>query len=140
MSHKHLGTELYAITAEKAWTLSKLWNRTALIWRIVDHALTATAFFCSILVVFVESIQLENKTIFIIILSSLAALFTMVSYAVNPYEYMSNYRAAFQVLNEALMKNTDLDGRFRDDSSRQEVINAISVGESYIGRTFDYKG
>lgn len=59
-------------------------------------------------------------------------------FACNPIKYMTNYRAAFQVLNAALIENTDDKGNIIDEvGGRMAIIQTIKKGEQYIGRTYD---
>ena len=67
----------------------------------------------------------------VIALSSISALLTIVGFACNPRKDKTNYRMAFQVLNEALIKHGN------EDSSTAEIVCAIKIGERIIGRTYD---
>lgn len=78
-----------------------------------------------------------EKLIAIIILSSVAAILTLTGFACNPNKYMTGYRLAFQVLNQALIENTNIEGDFKDENSRTAVIKAIKQGEIFIGKTYD---
>lgn len=127
----------YVITLDKAWSLSKRWKRTAMIWRLLDHILVMGSFASSISVVYIASEFSEAKAI-IVVLSSLAALLTLMSFACNPGKYMTNYRRAFDSLNDALVSHTDTEGRLtNEEQGRKAIIEAIMQGEKYIGRTFD---
>ena len=127
----------YAITLDKAWSLSKEWKKTAIIWRTLDHIFVLGSFTASIFAAYIAA-ESDNGTSIIIILSSLAALLTLIGFACNPSKYMTNYRKAFDILNDALVTNTDADGQLiNGDNGRNTIIEAIKQGEKYIGKTFD---
>ena len=126
----------HAITVSRAWSLSKLWNRSAIIWRTLDHVFSIGSFGASMGTVYVAAATPE-KLIAIIILSSVAAILTLTGFACNPNKYMTGYRLAFQVLNQALIENTNIEGDFKDENSRTDVIKAIKQGEIFIGKTYD---
>ena len=50
---------------------------------------------------------------------------------------MSNYRSAFQILNEALVLNTNDSGMIKTPDGYELITKAIITGEKYIGRTFE---
>ena len=103
----------------------------------LDHAFVVGSFLASIIVIFIST-DAESAHIKITALSSAAAVLTLMGFACKPTKYMKNYRKAFQILDDALRSNTSKEGEFLDDDkSWQEVINAIKVGETYIGKTYD---
>ena len=74
----------------------------------------------------------------VIILSSLAAVLTLVSFAINPVRYIAKYRMAFQLLNAALVSSTDETGKIIDSINGVDKIRAAIIkGELYIGKTYD---
>ena len=127
----------YNITIDKAWSLSKEWCRAAIIWRTLDHVFVLGSFGFSMATVYVAA-EMENATAWIIALSALSGILSMTGFACNPVKYMTNYRAAFQLLNEALVENTDEYGRLINGSEgRRAITRAIKKAEQYIGRTFE---
>lgn len=126
----------YAISVNKAWALSKSWKRASIIWRTLDHIFALGAFAASMFVTYMAA-EYSNKENVIIIVSSFAALLTLMGFACNPIKYMTNYRIAFQVLNTALVENTDAKGNIKNgEKGRKAIIDAIIRGEKYIGRTY----
>ena len=104
---KELGT--YNISLKKAWALSKSWKRAAIIWRTLDHIFSIGSFAASVAVIFVSGISKndDNTSVInlaIIFFSSLAALLTLTGFACNPTKYMTNYRMAFQLLNQSCIR------------------------------------
>lgn len=136
MKTKKKTAERYAITVSRAWSLSKEWNRSAIIWRTLDHVFSIGSFALSIITVYIAATTPEDQ-IAIILLSSFAAILTLTGFACNPNKYVSGYRLAFQVLNQALIENTNKEGDFKDENSRTVVIKAIKQGEIFIGKTYD---
>ena len=126
----------YAITDEKAWKLSKEWKRAAIIWQTLDHVFTIGSFAASVGTIYIVA-ETDASHFLIILLSSISAILTLMSFACNPTKYKTNYRAAFQILNDALVENTHTDGRIQTDKNRKAVINAIKQAERYIGNTYD---
>lgn len=127
----------YYITLDKAWSLSKEWCRAAIIWRTLDHLFVLGSFGFSMATVYVAA-EIENATAWIIVLSALSGILSMTGFACNPVKYMTNYRAAFQLLNEALVENTDEYGRLiNGQEGRRAIKRAIKKAEQYIGRTFE---
>jgi hypothetical protein len=121
----------------RAWEVSKSWKRGAIIWRFLEHVFAVGAFASSIAVVYISATA-ENDRIQIILFSSMAAILTLMNFALNPTKYMSNYRLAFETLNAALVENTGKDGSLMyGDVSWAAIVNAIKQGETYISRTFD---
>ena len=134
--------ETYTISLSKAWALSKSWKRAAIIWRTLDHFFSIGSFASSVAVIFISGISNNASNpsainIGIICFSSLAALLTLTGFACNPTKYMTNYRLAFQVLNQALVENTDENGRISNENGFEIIRDAITKGEQYIGQTFD---
>lgn len=134
--------ETYKISLTQAWSLSKSWKRAAIIWRTLDHFFSVGSFASSVAVIFISGISnnASNPSVIniaIICFSSLAALLTLTGFACNPTKYMTNYRMAFQILNQALVENTDENGGVIDENSFGKIRDAITKGEHYIGRTFD---
>lgn len=138
--HKRIKTDEIAtkvININKAWELSKLWKNAAIIWRIMDHLFAIGSFSASVSVVFIST-TISTSQIAIVTLSSISAILTLMGFACSPMKYMKNYRTAFQILNSALVSNTDEKGHFvGDDEAWKEIINAIIEGEKYIGKTFE---
>lgn len=127
----------YNITLDKAWSLSKEWCRAAIIWRTLDHLFVLGSFGFSMATVYVAA-EVENANAWIIALSALSGILSMTGFACNPVKYMTNYRAAFQLLNEALVENTDEYGRLSNGpEGRRAIKRAIKKAEQYIGRTFE---
>ncbi len=127
----------YNITLDKAWSLSKEWKRAAIIWRTLDHFFVLGSFGLSMATVYLAA-EVENATLGIIVLSSLSGILSMTGFACNPVKYMTNYRAAFQLLNEALVDNTDEKGELiKNPEGRKAITQAIKKAEQYIGRTFE---
>lgn len=126
----------YSITVQKAWEISKSWKKAAIIWRALDHLFVIGAFAASVAVVYVSG-TIGNSKEWIIGLSSIAALLTLTGFACNPTRYMSNYRAAFHRLNEALIANTDDQGLVKGKEGYIAIGNAINEGEMLIGRTYE---
>ena len=127
----------YTITLEKAWSLSKEWKRAAIIWRTFDHFFVLGSFGFSMATVYLAA-EVENATLWIIVFSSLSGILSMMGFACNPVKYMTNYRAAFQLLNEALVDNTDENGKLTNNSEgRKAITQAIKKAEQYIGCTFE---
>lgn len=127
----------YAITSDKAWRLSKEWKNCALIWQTLDHIFTIGSFAASVGTIYIVS-ETDVSRFAIVTLSSISAILTLMSFACNPSKYKTNYRAAFQVLNEALVENTDKNGEIKNgDDNRKAIVDAIKQGERYIGNTFD---
>lgn len=125
------------INLKKAWWLVKYWKRAAIIGRALDHFFAVGSFVASVSVIYVSAELNSPKTI-IIVLSSIAAMLTVMGYACNPTRDMVNYRIAFEVLNDALISNTDKDGNLIDDqNSWGEIAKAIIQGEKYIGKTYN---
>jgi len=134
--------ETYKISLTKAWSLSKSWKRAAIIWRTLDHVFSIGSFGSSVAVIFVCGISKNDDNarlinIAIIFFSSLAALLTLTGFACNPTKYMTNYRMAFQVLNQSLVENTDETGEVVGENGFVLIREAIIKGEEYIGKTFD---
>ena len=127
--------EKYAISAKRAWKISKVWLKTSLVWQVVDHFLSIGSFAASVYTIYLVAEKTSSDTQ-IIALSSIAAVLTLMSFACNPGKYKTNYRIAFQILNAALIENTGDDGNFRENG-RTKVEKAIILGEQYIGKTFD---
>lgn len=131
------GAARYAISLSKAWSLSKLWLRTSIMWRVLTHIFAVGASAASFAVVYISKSG-QNSDHIVIILSLLSALLTLVGFACNPTRYMLNYRAAFQILNDALIRNTDEEGRIIDDPAGYEAIrSAIIEGERLIDKTYE---
>lgn len=137
MSSKGNTTSKYAISSEKAWKVSKCWKNTSLIWQTVDHFLSIGSFAASVYTIYLVS-EHDDIASAVIVWSSVAAILTLMSFACNPAKYKVNYRIAFQILNAALVENTDESGEFKDQqNARKAVVQAIIRGERYIGKTFD---
>ena len=127
----------YAITSSNAWRLSKVWKRSAIRWRIFDYACSICSFSASVGTIYIIA-EYESATALVIALSALAATLTLMSFACNPSKQTANYRAAFQVLNAALVENTDENGEIgKDPQARKAIIRAIQKGECFIGKTYD---
>lgn len=126
----------YTITLDKAWSLSKEWKKAAIIWRALDHIFVLGSFTASMFAAYIAA-ESDNGTSIIIILSSLAALLTLMGFACNPSKYMTNYRKAFDILNDALVSNTDAEGQLIKNDNRVAITDAIKRAEKYIGKTFD---
>lgn len=125
------------IDLEKAWLLSKSWKNAAIIWRTIEHFFTVGSFVASIIVIYVSA-EYNNCKSVVIALSTLAAMLTVMEYACNPSKYMSNYRMVFEILNNALISNTDRNGNFSGgEQGWKEIGMAIERGEKYIGKTYD---
>ena len=125
------------INLEKAWRLSKSWKNAAIIWRMLEHFFTVGSFVASVIVIYVSA-EYDNCKSVVIALSTLAAMLTVMEYACNPGKYMSNYRMAFEMLNSALISNTDREGNFSGgEQGWKEIGIAIERGEKYIGKTYD---
>lgn len=125
---------------DKAWDLSKSWKRAVIIWRTLEHFFVVGSFAASVSVIYISAEYPGNKEI-VIALSSIAAILTIMSFACNPTKYMTNYRMAFEVLNDALISNTDKDGNFNGtDEGWKEIIEAVKQGEKFIGRTYELSG
>lgn len=133
--YKSTSTKKYIISLDKAWSLSKEWKRAAIIWRTLDHIFSIGSFLASISVIYISAANKDDTLV--IILSSIAATLTLTTFACNPGKYMSNYRSAFQILNEALVLNTDDSGMINTPDGCEIIQKAIITGEKYIGRTFD---
>ena len=128
--------ENYAITAQKAWHLSKEWKNIAIIWQTLDHLFAIGSFTASVGTIYIVS-EANGSAFLIILLSSLSAILTMMSFACDPSKYKTSYRTAFQTLNEALIAHTGQNGEFLEGPEhRIAVINAIKQGERYIGNTY----
>ncbi len=127
----------YTINLNKAWALSKSWKNSAIIWRTLDHLFAIGAFSFSILVVYICTIEIANRDIFIVFFSSLSAVLSLVGFACNPTKYMQGYRMAFQILNDALISNTDEYGNIKSKNGYEEIGDAIKQAERYIGTTFE---
>lgn len=126
-----------ALTLSKIWKLSKIWRNASIIWQTVNHVFAIGASAASFAVVFVSG-TIENATSAIIILSLTSALLTLVGFACNPTRYMLNYRIAFQILNNALVSNTNEKGEIIGGAGGYEAIHqAIIAGERYIGKTYE---
>lgn len=125
------------INLDKAWRLSKSWKKSFIIWRTLEHFFVIGSFVASIATVYITA-SYPKKTNIIIILSSMAAILSVVGFACNPTKYMANYRMAFELLNGALISNTNKDGIFSEkEEAWKEVMDAIKLGEKYIGKTYD---
>ncbi|MBQ6432275.1 MAG: hypothetical protein IJJ99_10435 [Oscillospiraceae bacterium] len=136
-NNKSAPSEKYKISLDKAWSLSKNWKRSAIMWRVFDHAFAILAFACSMIVVYVSSTQ-PSQTTLIIILSSVSALLTLTGFACNPSRYMKAYRYAYQILNEVLVEQTDSKGQLIDQKTSMKAIQkAIVQGEKHIGLSYD---
>lgn len=127
----------YAISINKTWALSKSWKRAAIIWRTFDHVFVLGSFAASMFAIYIAA-ESSNKESSIIIASAIAGLLTLMGFACNPSKYMTNYRMAFQILNAALVENTDSEGNINNNEyARKQIIDAIICGEKYIGKTYD---
>ena len=117
--------------------LSKSWKKAAIIWRAFDHILVLGSFVASMFATYIAA-EFTNKERTIIIASAVAGLLTLMGFACNPSKYMTNYRIAFQILNAALIENTDENGNIKNtEYARKAIIDAIIYGEKYIGKTYD---
>ncbi len=126
----------YSVSIEYAWYLSKIWLRAALIWRILEHFFVLGSFATSVAVIYIAA-ENSNAKLSIIILSSLSAVFTLTSFACNPTQYMRCYRKAYDVLNDALVTNTDENGKqINGPEGRRRITEAIKEGEEFIGKTY----
>lgn len=137
MDRKANSTSRYAISSEKAWKVSKYWKNISIVWQTVDHFLSIGSFAASVYTIYLVS-EHDDIASAVIVWSSVAAILTLMSFACNPVKYKVNYRIAFQILNEALVENTDDSGEFMNQqNARKAVVQAIIRGERYIGKTFD---
>lgn len=126
----------YSVSIEYAWYLSKIWLRAALVWRILEHFFVLGSFATSVAVIYIAA-EDSNAKLFIIILSSLSAVFTLTSFACNPTQYMRCYRKAYDVLNDALVINTDENRKqINGSEGRKQITEAIKKGEEFIGKTY----
>lgn len=126
----------YNITLNKAWSLSKEWKMAAIIWRTLDHVFVLGSFMASMLATYVAA-ERENDNNIIIVLSAIAAFLTLMGFACNPSKYMTNYRKAFDVLNDALISNTDVEGKLTSADGHRGIVEAIKRAEKYISKTYD---
>lgn len=128
--------KVYSVSIEYAWYLSKIWLRAALIWRILGHFFVLGSFATSVAVIYIVA-ENSNAKLSIIVFSSLSAVLTLTSFACNPTHYMRCYRKAYDVLNDALVTNTDEDGKQVNGSEgRKQITEAIKKGEEFIGKTY----
>lgn len=130
-------SDTYRISLDRAWALSELWKRTAIIWRTLDHVFAIGAFSLSMLVVFISATN-AGGSVPVIALSALSGILSLVGFVCNPTKYMRGYRIAYQILNEALVINTDEYGKARNgEESYRKIRKAISIAERYIGTTYE---
>lgn len=122
---------------EKAWELSKSWKKAVIIWRTVEHFFVVGSFAASIITIYISA-EYPDLNEIVIVLSSIAAVLTVMGFACNPTKYMTNYRMAFELLNDALVSNTDKNGNFNGtDEGWKEIVEAVKQGEKYIGKTYE---
>ncbi len=126
----------YNIDMETAWRLSKSWLHSAIIWRVIDYVISIGAFVLSMLVVYF-TVEIGVDKELIVILSSASALLVLGGFALNPTKFIHNYRAAFQILNEAIVENVDENGVVVGDEGIDKIRRAIISGERRIGRTYE---
>ncbi len=128
----------YKVDLNKAWKLSKLWKNLAIMWRVFDHLFAIISFIASVSAIYISASDKNDPNI-IIILSSIAAALTLMGFALNPAKYMTNYRAAFDLLNAALITNIDENGNLIDgNNSWSEIASAIIKGEAIIDKVYDF--
>ena len=123
------------MNVKKAWDLSKEWKRASIIWKLLDHFFAVGSFAASVSVLYVGA-QSNNDSL-IILLSSIAAVFTLMGYACNPIGLMTNYRMAFEILNDALIASMNDKGEFSGkEEDWNKIQEAITAGEKHIGNVF----
>lgn len=122
---------------DSAWKLAKVWKRTTIRWRILEHFFVIGSFAASVGVIFISTTEWSTDGL-VVGLSALSAIMTLTGFACHPSVDMKNYRMAFELLNAALLSQTDSEGRFNNTEEGWRIItDAIILGEKYIGKTCD---
>lgn len=129
--------QTYGISANRAWHISRKWMYAGMNWQIADHLFSIVSFATSIGTIYLVA-EGKGTASAIILLSSLSAILSLMSFSCNPGKYKTNYRIAYQILNAALIEHTDENGEFKQGEEHEKAIaKALQVGEIYIGKTFD---
>ena len=111
----------------------KQWFWLANIWRAIDYLMVIIAFLSSIVVVCVETMVQGDNTHIVIVGSTVAATFTMMSFAIEPKKHMKSYRNAYIHIYEKRI-NYIKNGKPEDTRVLGEaIINA----ESMINQSYD---
>lgn len=136
MNNKVTHNNIKWVDVNKAWELSKSWLRAPILWKTIEYILITGSFSSSIISVYIAG-QYPDRRWIIIMLSSVAAICTLMQFAFNPAGYINSYRLAFEELNAALVKNSNSEGEFiGGDEGWNEIVQAIIKGEEYIGMTY----
>ena len=122
---------------DKAWKLAQAWKWSAIGWRVLEHFFVVGAFAASVGVIYLSTTG-NNCDEIVVGLSALSATLTLTGFACHPSVDMKNYRMAFELLNAALISQTEAKGKFKNTEEAWKVItDAIVLGEKYIGKTCD---
>lgn len=130
-------SEKYGLSSDRVWKISRKWMYAGMNWQIADHLFSIISFFTSIWTIYLVAEGIASASA-IILLSSISALLSLMSFSCNPGKYKTNYRIAYQILNAALVEHTDENGQIKENpADRKAIVDAINLGEQYIGKTFD---
>ena len=115
---------------EEAYSKMKSWFRLANVWRVIDYTLPTASFISSMIVVF-SGVVYSNR-ILILLFSVIAAVLTMMSFAIEPRKHMRNYRIAFSRIYSAIIQYEETNGK-----NRAILENALLQAESMINSSYD---
>lgn len=120
---------------DQAISKLKWWFHLANIWRAIDNLLVIMSFASSMCVVYIEaSNKIPNKVIGVLVGSVLAAMFTVLSFAIDPKTHMRNYRKAYYELHNALIE-TRFDSE--KDENNKKLTSALQKGEAIINASYE---
>ena len=112
----------------------RAWFFLSNIWRAIDYSLAVLAFATSITVIFYETSDLPYKSIIILLFSSLTAVLTIISFAIEPKKHMRSYRRAYGIAYSALMI---FECSQHNEKTILDLSKSVIIGEQIIHNSYD---
>lgn len=115
--------------------LQKVWKNSAIIWTIMDYALTILSFITSVIVIFLQTTDIPDSsiTLYTIIFTSISSSFVVVSFCINPRKHKMVYRRAFNIINTAIIATY----LAKDKDIYKNLAKSIIIGEKIIATSLE---